>query len=415
MQMQRSASLHTPSVAPKLAGSRHKQGGASRRQPCFRVRAAQRSEEAINSQHVHATAASAEVLERSDGDARTSSSVQLIAEVGQASAPQPQTLLSSPAGAALGIAAAGLIGLGLKAAFDRGSRKYEGDGNVGQEYDAWTNEGLLEYYWGEHIHLGYYNDAERASGYKKKDFKAAKFDFIDEMLQWSGTQAPARILDVGCGFGGTSRHLAKKFPGAAVEGITLSKEQVRRGTELAAEQGVPNAHFQVMDALAMTWPDNSFDLVWACESGEHMPDKKRYVEEMARVLKPGGTMVIATWCQREETAATPFSQHEQAELQFLYDEWAHPYFVSIEEYERLMNGTGQLESVGTADWTDPTIPSWRHSIWVGVYDPWRVILTFNPRIWYKTTREIVTLERMHQAFDSGLMRYGMMKAVKSAQ
>ena len=70
-------------------------------------------------------------------------------------------------------------------------------------------------------------------------------------------------------------------------GITLSKEQVRRGTELAAEQGVGNARFQVMDALAMTWPDDSFDLVWACESGEHMPDKKRYVEEMTRVLKPG--------------------------------------------------------------------------------------------------------------------------------
>lgn len=45
-----------------------------------------------------------------------------------------------------------------------------------------------------------------------------------------------------------------------------------------------------MDALAMTWPDNSFDLVWACESGEHMPDKKRYVEEMARVLKPGAQL-----------------------------------------------------------------------------------------------------------------------------
>jgi MPBQ/MSBQ methyltransferase len=42
-----------------------------------------------------------------------------------------------------------------------------------------------------------------------------------------------------------------------------------------------------MDALAMTFPDNSFDLVWACESGEHMPDKKKYVEEMCRVLKPG--------------------------------------------------------------------------------------------------------------------------------
>lgn len=38
----------------------------------------------------------------------------------------------------------------------------------------------------------------------------------------------------------------------------------------------------------MEFPDNSFDLVWACESGEHMPDKKAYVEEMARVLAPGG-------------------------------------------------------------------------------------------------------------------------------
>jgi MPBQ/MSBQ methyltransferase len=40
-----------------------------------------------------------------------------------------------------------------------------------------------------------------------------------------------------------------------------------------AAEGIPNAKFQVMDALAMEFPENSFDLVWACESGEHMPDK----------------------------------------------------------------------------------------------------------------------------------------------
>jgi hypothetical protein len=40
---------------------------------------------------------------------------------------------------------------------------------------------------------------------------------------------------------------------------------------------VVRAAAQVMDALAMTFPDNTFDLVWACESGEHMPDKKRCV------------------------------------------------------------------------------------------------------------------------------------------
>ena len=79
-------------------------------------------------------------------------------------------------------------------------------------------EGILEYYWGEHIHLGHYSKEERKAGYKKKDFKQAKFDFIDEMLAWSEASSPRRILDVGCGIGGTSRYLAKRFSQAQVEG-----------------------------------------------------------------------------------------------------------------------------------------------------------------------------------------------------
>ena len=83
---------------------------------------------------------------------------------------------------------------------------------------ALCREGILEYYWGEHIHLGYYTAEERAAGYKRKDFKRAKIDFVDEMLRWSGAERPARILDVGCGIGGTSRHLAARFPAAHVQG-----------------------------------------------------------------------------------------------------------------------------------------------------------------------------------------------------
>lgn len=58
---------------------------------------------------------------------------------------------------------------------NKGSRKY--DGNVGDEYDAWTQEGILEHYWGEHIHLGYYTDQERQPGFfawGKKDFKEVR-------------------------------------------------------------------------------------------------------------------------------------------------------------------------------------------------------------------------------------------------
>ena len=76
-----------------------------------------------------------------------------------------------------------------------------------------------------------------------------------------------------------------------------------------------------------------------------------------------------------------------------------------------MQGTGAFAATAADDWSEPTLPSWRHSIWVGVWDPW-IVVSKGPRVWYKTVREIVTLERMHQAFTEGLMRYGMIKGVK---
>lgn len=53
-----------------------------------------------------------------------------------------------------------------------------------------------------------------------------------------------------------------------------------------------------MNALAMEFPDDSFDLVWACESGEHMPDKRAYVQEMVRVLKPGENTTVLLLAER---------------------------------------------------------------------------------------------------------------------
>ena len=339
----------------------------------------------------------------------------LLAAIGLNPATLPPALVPGLAAAA----ALATVALLIKRVFDTPSRPYDpANPNVGAEYDAWTKDGILEYYWGEHIHLGYYSPAERARGYLKTDFKAAKCVFVDEMLAWGlgagGNQQPLRILDVGCGIGGASRRLAKAFPGAQVTGITLSPEQAARAGALARAAGLGNASFQVTDALAMTFPDDTFDLVWACESGEHMPDKAAYVAEMARVLAPGGTLVLATWCQRDTgvPGTAPLSPDETAALQFLYDEWAHPFFISIEAYGRLLAGTAKMARVDLGDWTPPTLPSWRHSNWVGVFDPWPVVRG-GPRLWYSVLREIVTLERMHRAFKRGLMVYGMARAVKA--
>jgi len=234
------------------------------------------------------------------------------------------TILRSPYALAVATIAAVVT---LRAILDKPSRTYSKD-SVAREYDAWTSDGILEYYWGEHIHLGYYNDEEMKKGYLKKDFIEAKYDFVDEMMNLGNIQkyvkdssGDLKMLDVGCGVGGTSRHIAKKLGDkVSVTGITLSPNQVKRATELAEEQNVPNAKFQVMNALEMEFADNSFDIVWACESGEHMPDKEKYIQEMLRVLKPGGTFVMATWCQRDDTKV-PFTKKDERDLKFLYEEW----------------------------------------------------------------------------------------------
>lgn len=94
----------------------------------------------------------------------------------EAGATDFSALVSANLPAIIACTVAALILIWIAKSFSTGSRKYEG--NVGDEYDAWTKEGILEYYWGEHIHLGYYNENERGAGDKrwqaKKDFKQVR-------------------------------------------------------------------------------------------------------------------------------------------------------------------------------------------------------------------------------------------------
>ena len=82
--------------------------------------------------------------------------------------------------------------------------------------------------------------------------------------------------------------------------------------------------------------------------------------------------VVATWCHRSNSTDS-FSRSDLKRLEYLEGEWTHPHFISIENYADHMTNTGVLENVHTEDWWEQTIASWRHSIWVGVYDPWPVV------------------------------------------
>ena len=287
------------------------------------------------------------------------------------------------------------------------ARSYESAETVANSYDAWTDDGILEFYWGEHIHLGHYGSPPR-----RKDFLQAKADFVHEMVKWGGLDILPRettVLDVGCGIGGSTRILAKEY-GFDVTGVTISPRQVQRATELTPE-GV-TAKFQVDDALALSFPDNSFDVVWSIEAGPHMPDKAKYASEMVRVLKPGGILVVADWNQRDDRQK-PLNSWERIVMSQLLDQWSHPAFSSIEGFSEQIAETGLIEGdVVTADWTQETLPSWFDSIWQGIARP-KGLIKFGVSGFIKSLREVPTMLLMRLGFGSGLCRFGMFRAVKS--
>jgi MPBQ/MSBQ methyltransferase len=287
------------------------------------------------------------------------------------------------------------------------ARRYQSSDSVATSYDQWTEDGILEFYWGEHIHLGHYGAPPR-----RKNFLAAKADFVHEMVRWGGLdQLPAgtTVLDVGCGIGGSSRILAKEY-GFDVTGITISPQQVQRAQELTPA-GL-SARFLVDDAMSMSFPDASFDVVWSIEAGPHMPDKAVFAKELLRVLKPGGILVVADWNQRDDRQK-PLNFWEQPVMRQLLDQWSHPAFASIEGFAELLEATGLVKgTVITADWTEPTLPSWLDSIWQGIARPSGLVKFGLPGL-IKSLREVPTLLLMRLAFGTGLCRFGMFRAVRN--
>ena len=286
-------------------------------------------------------------------------------------------------------------------------RRYQSSDSVANSYDQWTDDGILEFYWGEHIHLGHYGSPPRS-----KDFLKAKADFVHEMVKWGGlTQLSpgTTLLDVGCGIGGSSRILARDYK-FDVTGVTISPQQVQRAQQLTPA-GV-TAKFQVDDAMALSFPDASFDVVWSVEAGPHMPNKAVFARELMRVLKPGGLLVLADWNQRDDRHV-PLSFWEKPVMRQLLDQWSHPAFASIEGFAENLEATGFVQgNVVTADWTQTTLPSWLDSIWQGVVRP-KGLIRFGFSGLLKSLREVPTLLLMRLAFGAGLCRFGMFRAVRA--
>lgn len=153
---------------------------------------------------------------------------------------------------------------------------------VRKTYDASMYESHLRALWG---HSDFFN-----FGYWQADTTAqpqACENLLDRMLAHIA-EPPTRVLDVACGLGATTGHIARRFPDASVIGVNFSAKQL--GT---AKDNRPQCGFAQMDAVNLAFADGSFDAVVCVEAAFHFNTREQFLREAFRVLKPGGCLVLS--------------------------------------------------------------------------------------------------------------------------
>lgn len=193
-------------------------------------------------------------------------------------------------------------------------------------------------FWGDHLHHGLFEIGDGVPA-------VAQTRLIEYCVGLLGECDGLRVLDVGCGHGGTMLYLAQNY-GCRCTGITLSPKQARIACDLAEKAGV-RIEVVVADAEQFVFPEAHFDLAWTMESSEHFLDKRGLVENVARTLRPGGRFLLAAW-----TGSMQSARVREVARRFLC-----PELWGAEQYRSAIEGAG-LKIVHWEDLTSSVMHTW---------------------------------------------------------
>jgi ubiquinone/menaquinone biosynthesis C-methylase UbiE len=136
-------------------------------------------------------------------------------------------------------------------------------------------------------HFGFYEKGINNS----KEANINMMDYVGRLLEIDDDTS-MKILDAGSGVGSTSIFLAQKYSNCVFCGITISHYESVIAGILQKKLNISNVRFQQGSYMKTSYKDNYFDRVFALESVIHSPNKKEFLKEMYRILKPGGKIVI---------------------------------------------------------------------------------------------------------------------------
>lgn len=242
--------------------------------------------------------------------------------------------------------------------------------------------------WGEHIHHGYYERGDES--------RAEATDRLLSLLTDELGLAPGdRVLDVGCGVGGSSRVLARRYR-CRVTGVTLSSVQARMATAASTIRGDPG--YVVADAAALPLRC-CCDAMLAVEVLSHLDDRPAFFAEVGRLLRPGGRLAIAAWLRAEELTAA-----QEASLIAPIEEGMLVTLPDRAEYERLMS-VGKLVPVSYRDVSRQVAHTWDLCLEI-VARPavWSLVLSRGS----DTLAFVKSFRAMQRGFATGALRYGLL-------
>lgn len=240
-------------------------------------------------------------------------------------------------------------------------------------------------------------------------------DTLLELQQQSPFKNEKRLVDIASGRGGAAIRAFEKF-GLNVTGIDFTEYNVRRSTLNAVERGVhDHVRFQMGDAHNLPLADESVSLVWSIESPAHFRDKPRFLQEVSRILKPGGVFAMTELLVVQDIALAS-EQHKK-----IYDEflkvWDVPYLESYDSYVQAMQDAG-LDVVKSEIATKYNLDIYkrycRWFLWISKLKP--LYQSYKKFIKKKINASLDHVRDhsfySYQALNKGMIDYGLFWAVK---